>query len=91
MTAARVEQLKPQLKALIVDECDKDIDVDSIDPDAILIGGELELDSLDALQIMLAVQKHYGVRIQSGPDARHALTSVTRLAETIASRETSGP
>jgi len=87
MTAARVEQLKPALKELIVEECDKDIAPKTIDADALVIGGPLDLDSLDALQILLAVQKRYGVRIQSGPDARHALTSITCLAETIARRE----
>ncbi len=89
MTDDRVEALKPALKQLIVEECDKDIAPESIADDTILIGGALDLDSLDALQIALAVQNRYGVRIRSGPEARKALASVTSLAETIAASESS--
>lgn len=89
MSDARVEALKPALKRLIVEECDKEIAPESIDDDAVLIGGPLDLDSLDALQISLAVQNRYGVRIRSGPEARKALASVNSLAETIAANETS--
>jgi acyl carrier protein len=75
--------LKQELKKLIVVECDKDIEPDSIADDAILIGGELELDSLDALQISMAIKNRYGVSIEGGPAARRALQSVNTLADTI--------
>jgi acyl carrier protein len=75
--------LKPALKALIVTECDKDIAPDSIDDNERLIGGRLELDSLDALQISMAVKDRYGVRIEGGPDSRRALATVSALAEFI--------
>ncbi|MCC7515943.1 MAG: acyl carrier protein [Pseudomonadales bacterium] len=77
------ETLKQQLKALIVEECDKDIAPESIEDDAILIGGDLELDSLDALQIAMAIKVRYGVRIEDGPAARRAMQSVNTLADTI--------
>jgi acyl carrier protein len=76
-------QLKPALKAMIVKECDKDFAPDSIDDGERLIGGRLELDSLDALQISLAVKDRYGVRIEGGPDSRKALATVTALADFI--------
>ncbi len=75
--------LKNDLKILIVVECDKDIEPDSIDDDAILIGGDLDLDSLDALQISMAIKQKYGVSIEGGPEARRALKSVNSLADTI--------
>lgn len=75
--------LKQELKKLIVVECDKDIEPESIADDAILIGGELELDSLDALQISMAIKNRYGVSIEGGPAARRALQSVNTLADTI--------
>lgn len=75
--------LKNDLKKLIVLECDKDIEPDSIDDDAILIGGNLDLDSLDALQISMAIKQRYGVSIEGGPEARRALQSVNSLADTI--------
>lgn len=87
MSEKSVEDLKPALKALIVEECDKDVAPESIGDDQVLIGGELDLDSLDALQICIAVQNRYGVRIKAGPEARKALESVTTLAQTIVERQ----
>lgn len=78
-----VEELKRALKAMIVKECDKDIAPESISNEEQLIGGPLQLDSLDALQICMAVQDKYGVRIEDGPKARRALRNVDALAETI--------
>lgn len=81
-TAAK-SALKAALKILVVRECDKDIEPEQITDDEQLIGGPLALDSLDALQICMAVKDHYGVRIESGPDARRALASIDALAGTI--------
>lgn len=73
-----------ELKQLILKECDKENDPSEIDPDAQLIGGGvLELDSLDGLQIALAVKERYGVRIEGGPDGRRAFASISSLAEFI--------
>ena len=73
-----------ELKQLILKECDKENDPSEIDPDAQLIGGGvLELDSLDGLQVALAVKERYGVRIEGGPDGRRAFASISSLAEFI--------
>ncbi len=77
------ETLIRALKAMIVAECDKEIEPDEIGDDETLIGGPLALDSLDALQICMAVKNRWGVRIESGPSARRALQSVATLADTI--------
>ncbi len=78
------EELKTALKALIIEECDKDeLTPEDIADDEALIGGAFELDSLDALQICMAVQNQYGVRIETGPQARKALRSVNALTDTI--------
>lgn len=83
MTESSREQIKSALKRMIVEECDKDVPPADISDDEILIGGPLDLDSLDALQICIAVQNAYGVRIQAGPQARRALRSIDTLADTI--------
>lgn len=77
------ELLKQALKQLVVTECDKDIAPETIADDALLIGGEWELDSLDALQIAMAIKTRYGVRIEDGPSARRAMQSINTLADTI--------
>ena len=71
------------LKAMILKECDLDRDADTIPDDMPLIAEGLELDSLDALQISLAVKEHYAVRIEGGPDARRAFASTAALADFI--------
>lgn len=83
MTSVNKSELIPALKALIVKECDKDFAPESIDENERLIGGRLELDSLDALQISMAVKDRYGVRIEGGPDSRKALATVNALADFI--------
>ncbi len=81
-------ELKLALKQLIIDECDKDEwSPDQIQDDASLLEGDLDLDSLDVLQICMAVKSQYGVRIEGNTDARRALKSIDTLAATIA-RET---
>jgi len=77
------EALKQDLKRLVTTECEKDVDLAEIDDDEFLIGGPLELDSLDALQICMEVKNRYGVRIEGGPEARRALQSINALADTI--------
>ena len=88
MTAATdINTLKKTLKALVVKECDKDIAPETIGDDEVLIGGKLELDSLDALQICLAVKDRYDVRLE-GNDARKALASISALAQSIVESQT---
>jgi acyl carrier protein len=76
---------KRELKQLIIDECDKDLAVDEIADDAPLLRGDLDLDSLDVLQICMAIKVRYDVRIEGSSAARKALVSVNTLAATIAS------
>jgi len=84
MSEHDLNALKQELKVMIVTECDKDIAPESIADDEQLIGGDLALDSLDALQICMAVKTRYGVRIEGGQSARAALQSISALAATIA-------
>lgn len=55
-----------------------------IDPDAPLFGGDLGLDSIDALEIALAVSKHYGFQLKSDNENNRAIfTSLRTLSEHI--------
>jgi acyl carrier protein len=79
------DALKKELKQLIVTECQKDLPPGELSDSELLMGSEarLELDSLDALQISLAVQQKYGKRIEGNNETRNALTSVDTLADFI--------
>ncbi len=82
-------EFKEALKQLIISECDSDLEVAEISDGERLIGGDLGFDSLDALQICMAVQGEYGVRIEGGRATRRALRSIDALAETIRSASAS--
>ena len=75
--------LRLELKALIVESCDKDCAPESITDDEILFGPEapLQLDSLDALQVSMAIKKQYGLRLPDSKETRRILASVANLAE----------
>lgn len=76
--------LKQQIKEMIRDSLDvDDLDISEIKDDAPLLGGELELDSIDALELVIQVEKRFGVKIKSSEETRVALTSVSVLAEYI--------
>lgn len=74
-----------ELAELIVSSLNlEDIAPGDIDPDAPLFGGDLGLDSIDALEIALAVSKRYGVQLRSdSEDNRRAFASLRALADHI--------
>lgn len=78
-------ELKQALKRLIVEACKKDIATATIADDATLVGfgSDLGLDSLDVLQINVALTRRYGVRIQDSKHARRVMKSVNALADFI--------
>jgi acyl carrier protein len=54
---------------------------EQIDPAAPLFGGELGLDSIDALEIALAVSKRYGFQLRSdNPDNQQIFASLATLS-----------
>lgn len=80
------EQLKYDLKVMIIEECEKeDITPENVRNDVELFSHDsgLELDSLDALQISMGLQNRYGVRLGDSKDFRRAVTTIDALAAYI--------
>jgi acyl carrier protein len=75
--------LKQRLKQLIVTEADKDVAPESIGDDEGLFGPEtrLQLDSIDGLQISMALQNHFGVRITDPKQLVRIMRSINTLAD----------
>ena len=69
------------LAHLLVDSLNLELDASDIDPDAPLFGSGLGLDSIDMLEIALAISKEYGVELQS--EDREVLSSLRNLASHI--------
>lgn len=79
-TAAQHELATLVVKCLNLDS----VSPEQIDPEAPLFGGELGLDSIDALEIALAVSKRYGFQLRSdNPDNRLIFTSLRTLSAHI--------
>ena len=81
-----IEQLKYDLKKMIIDECEKeDITPQDILNDSELFApdNELELDSLDALQISMGIQKAYKIRLVDPKEFRRVVTTIDNLAAFI--------
>ena len=83
MNATSIE-FKTELKQLIIDECDKEYGVDTIVDGIPLVGDQLDLDSLDVLQICMAIQQRYGVRIEGSNKARKLFRDIDTLANHVA-------
>lgn len=78
------QTLEQQLKELIVQELDlRDKTAEQIDTSAPLFGEGLGLDSLDALQLAMAVEERFGVRLPEGDAARPVFASIAALAAHI--------
>lgn len=79
------EGLKMELKRLIVEECDLMIDPAEIQDDDPLFGNSapLGLDSIDALQISIAVQNRYGQMITDSKQMRRIMKSINTFADFI--------
>ena len=55
-----------------------------IDPDAPLFGGDLGLDSIDALELALAISKRFGFQLRSdNPDNKRIFSSLRNLSAHI--------
>jgi acyl carrier protein len=79
-----------ELKAYVLDAVEKSEPAGGMRDDEPWFGPEsrLDLDSLDALQISMAIQKKYGVRMPDSKETRRALVSLLALAEHLRSRMT---
>jgi acyl carrier protein len=73
-----------QLAQLIVETLNLDVAAAAIDPDAPLFGEGLGLDSIDMLEIALAVSQTYGVKLRADDSENHQIfRSLASLNEHI--------
>lgn len=79
-----IEDIKQQLKPLILKSLRiTDLTAADLRDDQKLMGGDLEIDSIDVLQLVLEIEKHFGIKLVSGKFDQDAWTDINSLAATI--------
>lgn len=78
-----MEELIKELKQKIVENMKLDISPEEIDSDAPLFGEGLGLDSIDVLELVVMLDKNYGIKIVNMDEGRKAFASVRSIAEYI--------
>lgn len=82
-----MDELKQQLKEIIVRDLKlQDVKPADIDDDAPLFEEGLGLDSLDAVEMVVLIQKHFGVQIEDMDEGKEAFRSINTLAQFIEQR-----
>ena len=77
-------ETKQQVKQLLVDNLMLQLTADQIADDTPLFGpGGLGLDSVDALQLVVALDKNYGLKISDPETAKQVLQSVNTIAAAV--------
>lgn len=79
-----MEELILNLKRQLIEALNlEEVAPEDIDTDAPLFGEGLGLDSIDALEIILILEKQYGIRLENPAEAKPIFYSVRTLAEFI--------
>jgi acyl carrier protein len=91
MITEPTQALKWEIKELIVETLGiTDVNLENIDDEKPLFGSDnaLTLDSVDGLEIIMALQRKYGVRIGDQNLARSIIRSINNIAEFISQEKT---
>ncbi len=89
MSDLNTASLKRDIKLLIIDALGlEDISPEDIGDEQTLFGEGLGLDSVDALELGLAIQKKYGIKIDAdAKDTRNHFTDVASLAAFVTAKQ----
>ncbi len=79
-----MDKLVQELKEEIIEALNlEDMEADEIDADEALFGDGLGLDSIDALELIVLLEKNYGIKIEDPKDGKEIFYSVNSMAQYI--------
>jgi acyl carrier protein len=79
--------LNAELKTLIITRLKLEKTAAEIDDDAPLFGEGLGLDSIDALELVVGIERQFGIRIADAEMGRKAFASVNALAAFVREKQ----
>jgi acyl carrier protein len=83
------ENLRDAIKTMMVESLMLKVTKDEIRDDMPLFGPEgLGLDSIDALELVVGLEKHFGVKVPNSDAAKQALASVNALHDYVVANRT---
>ncbi|HNX06232.1 MAG TPA: phosphopantetheine-binding protein [Bacteroidales bacterium] len=78
------QELIEKLRLEIIQQLNlEDLNPEDIDPDAALFGEGLGLDSIDALELIVLLEKNYGLKIEDPKDGKKIFASIRTMAKYI--------
>ena len=84
-----MEELIAKLKDEIIEALNlEDVKPEDIDNDAPLFGEGLGLDSIDALELIVLMEKNYGIKLQDPSKGKEIFKSVNVMADYISKNRT---
>ena len=83
-----MEDLKLSLKNQIIEALNlQGMKPEDIDNNAPLFGDGLGLDSIDSLELMVLMERNYGIKIEDAREGRKVLSNVNSMAEYISEHQ----
>ena len=84
-----MENLISELKQRIIEALNlEEVNPDDINADAPLFSEGLGLDSIDALELIVMMEKYYGIKLQDASESKAIFKSIRTMAEYIANHRT---
>ena len=84
-----MDKLRAQLKEQILEALSLDeMKPEEIDDNAPLFGEGLGLDSIDALELIVLMEKQYGIKLSNPAEGKEVFKSINVMAEYIAKNRT---
>lgn len=81
------DTLKNELKQTIVEVAALDVDWQSLPDDVPLTGDQIGLDSIDILELVVHLEKTYGIKIRNTPEGRATLANINAISEAVAAQQ----
>ena len=80
----KLAEIREKLKVLLVDQLSlDDVEPDEIEDDAELFGEGLGLDSLDAVEIVVMLQRNFGMEVKDMEKSREVFRTIATLADYV--------